>query len=183
MDGLELRKLKKDMIRLQGGDINALESIYELTRRGVFSFVLPILRDYDKAEDIMQQTYVQIYEKIDQYDKSKNPQNWILTIAKNLALNEINKDNRELSTDFMDAVNGDKVFSFDRNEYDTPTIDLANKILTPSEFQIVMLFAVGEYKHREIAEILDLPLGTVTWKYSSAINKLKKALKEGNYER
>ena len=181
MDNIKLRELKKKMLLLQGGDINALADIYEETKKGVFSFVLPILRDYDKAEDIMQQTYVQLYEKIDQYDKSKNPLNWILTIAKNLALNEINKDSREISTDFMEAVNGDRVFTFDSSEYDTPTIDLANKILTPSELQIVMLFVIGEYKHREIAKILDMPLGTVTWKYSNAISKLKKALEnEGN---
>ena len=183
MDGKNLKKLKKDMAALKSGDVSALEGIYELTSRGVFSFVLPILRDYDKAEDIMQQTYVSLYEKIDQYDEKKNPLNWILTMAKNLALNEINKDSREITTDFMESVNGDRVFTFDSSEFDTPTIDLANKILTPSELQIVMLYAIAEYKHREIAEMLDLPLGTVTWKYSNAIAKLKKALEEGNYER
>ena len=182
MNNPELRKLKKDMLSLKNGDVNALKGIYESTQKGVFSFVLPILRDYDKAEDIMQQTYVQVYEKIEQYDNSKNPLNWILTIAKNLALNEINKANREVTTDFMDSINGDKVFTCDTKEFDTPTIDLANKILSPSELQIVMLYAIAEYKHREIAEMLDMPVGTVTWKYSEAIKKLQKALKD-NYER
>lgn len=41
-----------------------------------------------------------------------------------------------------------------------------------------MLFAVGEYKHREIAEMLNLPIGTVTWKYNNAIKKLKEAIKK-----
>jgi DNA-directed RNA polymerase specialized sigma24 family protein len=35
------------------------------------------------------------------------------------------------------------------------------------------MFAIGGYKHREIAEILGLPLGTVTWKYKNAIEKIR----------
>jgi len=178
MDKTETKRLKKAMLSLKKGNIDALEEIYELTRRGVFSFILPILREYEKAEDIMQTTYIQIYEQINKYDESKNALNWILTMAKNLALNEISRGNRELPADFMDATIGDRVFTIDTKDFDTPTIDLANKILSPSELQIVMLYAVAEYKHREIAEMLNIPIGTVTWKYSAAINKLKKALTE-----
>ena len=35
------------------------------------------------------------------------------------------------------------------------------------------MYAIGEFKHREIADILHLPLGTVTWKYKNALSKLK----------
>jgi RNA polymerase sigma-70 factor (ECF subfamily) len=47
------------------------------------------------------------------------------------------------------------------------------------------MYAVGEYKHREIAEFLHMPLGTVTWKYNNALKKMRKALEENQtqYER
>lgn len=178
MDKKELAQLRYAMLALQKGNIDGLEVIYNLTRRGVFSFVLPIMGSVEKAEDIMQSTYIHIYEKIDLFDKKKNPLNWILTIAKNLALSEIKKDSREVATDFEDPASKNLVFTFDSNEFETPTIDLANQILSKEELQILLLFTIGDYKHREIADMLDLPLGTVTWKYSVAIKKLRKALDE-----
>ena len=170
-------KLSKAMVSLKKGNLDALETIYSLTRKGVYSFILPILHTHERSEDIMQDTYIMVYEKISLYDEDKNPLNWILTIAKNLALTDINKSNRELDTDFSDPINENRVYSNDSKEFDTPTIDLARRILNEEELQIVLMFAIGEYKHREISEILNLPLGTVTWKYNQAIKKIRKAMK------
>ena len=63
-----------------------------------------------------------------------------------------------------------------------PTIALANKVLAEDEFNIVMMYAIGEYKHKEIADFLHMPLGTVTWKYANALKKLKKAIEENKTE-
>ena len=53
---------------------------------------------------------------------------------------------------------------------------MANNVLAEDEFNIVMMYAIGGYKHKEIAEFLHMPLGTVTWKYATALKKLRKAL-------
>lgn len=167
-------KLEKAMVDLQEGDSNALATIYDLTSRGVFTFILPILKDYATAEDIMQQTYVSVYEKISSYKKGTNARNWILTIAKNLAINEFNNKKKVVDFDYdEEQVIPDGLYSLDES-LDTPTIKLANEILTDEEFKIVIMYVVGEYKHREIAEQLNLPLGTVTWKYKNALEKLRK---------
>ena len=50
--------------------------------------------------------------------------------------------------------------------------------LSAEEKEIVLLHAVWDYKHREIAKMLSLPLGTVTWKYKKALKKLKKEWEE-----
>jgi len=167
-------KLEKALLELQEGNTDALATIYDLTSKGVFTFVLPILKDYALAEDVMQQTYVSIYEKISLYEKGSNPRNWILTIAKNLAINEFNKNKRVVAYDYDENQSlQDGLYSLDPN-LNTPTIDLANRVLTEEEFKIVTMYAIGEYKHREIAEILNLPLGTVTWKYKNALEKIRK---------
>ena len=88
-------KLEKAMLDLKAGDVDALGTIYDLTSRGVFTFVLPIIKNYAAAEDIMQQTYIQVFEKIGNYDDHTSARNWILTIAKNLAINEFNKNKKE----------------------------------------------------------------------------------------
>ena len=51
-------------------------------------------------------------------------------------------------------------------------------VLDESEREIVILHAIWQYKHREIAEILSLPLGTVTWKYKAALAKLRVFLED-----
>jgi RNA polymerase sigma-70 factor, ECF subfamily len=176
-------KLEKAILRLREGDSNALSEIYEITSRGVFTFVLPILHDYQLAEDVMQQTFVTCYENIQSYQPGTNARNWLLTIAKNMALTEIKKRKREISYDFDQDNHPDGVYYL--GNIDSPTIALANKVLAEDEFNIVIMYAVGEYKHREIAEFLHMPLGTVTWKYNNALKKMRKALEENQtqYER
>ena len=170
-------KLESALQRLKEHDLDGLREIYELTSRGVFTFVLPIVGDYQLAEDIMQETYIKVTERIDGYSPDTNGRNWILTIAKNTALDELRKRKHEESVDFDDERQPLGSYSLPE-DLDTPTIQLANQILSPEELEIVLLFAVGDYKHREIAAILDMPLGTVTWKYKNALDKLKKAIKK-----
>ncbi len=64
--------LEKALLKLQGGDTNALADIYDVTNRGVFTFILPIVKDYALAEDVMEQTYIAVYEKIHLYKPKSN---------------------------------------------------------------------------------------------------------------
>ncbi|MDR0934754.1 MAG: RNA polymerase sigma factor [Erysipelotrichaceae bacterium] len=179
---MNISKLEKAMVALKKGDINALGDIYEMTKRGVFTFILPLLNNYQDAEDIMQSTYVRLYENINLYDETKNSLNWILTIARNLALTFLVRKNREMARDFNEEENINELPPLELHwDVDTPLIRLAHKVLSKEEFYIVMLYAIGEYKHREIAEILNIPLGTVTWKYSEALKKLKKKVNKDEY--
>lgn len=170
-------KLENSLMKLQDGNLDGLREIYEQTSKGVFTFILPIIRDYQLAEDIMQDTYVKVNDKIREYQPGTNGKNWILTIAKNLAFDELRKRKHEEFTDFDDEREDLGCYSLS-DSVDTPTIQLANKVLSPDEMKIVMLFAVGDYKHREIAKMMNLPLGTVTWKYHNALAKLRKAMKK-----
>ncbi len=170
--------LERAMISLQKGDTNALETIYDLTYRGVFSFVFPIMKDYMASEDVLQMTYISVYEKIAQYKAGTNALNWILTMAKNIALNEYNKNKRSIDYDYdAEQATPSNLYSFDES-LDTPTIELASEILSDEDFKILLMYVVGGYKHREIAEMLDIPLGTVTWKYKAALDKLRVELEK-----
>ena len=128
----------------------------------------------------MQNTYVRAYATIASYTPGTNPRNWLLTIAKNLALSEVKKRSREISYDFNDEnVETQGVYDLNPN-LDTPIIDLANRVLNEGEMNIVLLYAIGGYKHREIAEMLNLPLGTVTSKYNAALKKIRIAYEKEN---
>ncbi|MEG1529548.1 MAG: RNA polymerase sigma factor, partial [Clostridia bacterium] len=107
---------------------------------------------------------------------------WIYTIGKNLTLNEISKRKREVFSDFED---NEKVFgTYDIDDkLSSPLIAIMNEVLNEQENQIVTLYLISGFKHREIAEMMDKPLGTVLWAYRNALLKIKKRLeKEGDYE-
>ena len=168
------------LTRLQQGNRDGLTALYESTNRAVFAFVLPLISDYQLAEDIMQETYVHAYQSISSYQPGTNGFSWVFTIARNIALSMLEKRNREQHTDF-DSQTESAGAVIEKPNFDSPTIDLAKGILPEDEQQILFLHTIGEYKHREIATLLNLPLGTVTWKYQEAIKKMKQALKERSH--
>ena len=60
------------------------------------------------------------------------------------------------------------------------SVDLAAKVLDEKSFKVVVLCAIDGYKRREVAEMLEMPIGTVTWIYNKSIETLRQALeKEG----
>ena len=165
------------LVRIQQGEVEAMNELYLQTKRGVFSFILPYLHDIHLAEDIMQDTYMKIFQNIHQFQPKTNGINWMLTIAKNTALNLINVRQREDSFDTQemnDVLDG----GHDTYEFDSPIIQKAKALLPEDEAHIVFLYAIGDYKHREIADMLSLPLGTVTWKYNKAMKTLREAFRD-----
>ena len=86
------------------------------------------------------------------------------------------KHKREIPTDFEA-----EAYKFGSAEAAIPYIfDLAARVLTEEEYRILMLCQVSGYKRREVAQMLGIPIGTVTWKNNEALKKLKKQMeKEG----
>ena len=79
--------LDKLIKRLNSGDYDAFEKIYDATRKGVYYVALSVLRERSLAEDVMQSTYIKVLKNASQYKQGTNASAWILTIAKNEALN------------------------------------------------------------------------------------------------
>ncbi len=171
------------MIRMQNGDESAFEELYTGTSRGLFTFLLSILKNYHTAEDVMQNTYIRVKKSIATYKEDSNALAWLYTIAKNLAFNEIEKQKRLVVSDFSDNPNLLGDYSLQTN-IESPIFDIMQKTLKEQELQIVSLHLLSGFKHKEIAVILNKPLGTVLWAYRNALNKLKIAMeKEREYEK
>ncbi len=168
---MHARELDKLLIKIQKGDNAAFEELYVQTKRGVYAFLYTYFRNPADVEDGMQATYLRVKTGIGGYTPGTNGRAWILQIAKNYALNELRKSKREISAD-------DVEIPYEQTFNDGSVTELMKRILTEEEQRIVTLHVLWKYKHREIAEILDIPTGTVTSKYKRAIEKLKKNLKE-----
>lgn len=169
------QEFDKKMLLLQQGDENAFEQIYEETQRGLFAFILSICRNYHTAEDLMQTTYIRLRSTVASYKAGANAYAWLYTIAKNVTLNEMNRQKREMAID-MDE-NAAQFGSYTMNEEKSPVTAIMNKVLNENERQVVSLHVSG-FKHREIAQMLEKPVGTVLWTYSNALAKMRRELQK-----
>lgn len=171
---MDKKLLEFSMQKLQRGDINALDGIYEITNKAVYYLAYSILKSRQNAKDVVQDTYVRLIRSIDRYKINTNAAAWILTIARNICLNEYAKLQRNVSLEKFENLT-------DTREYfsEVEGVCYLNKtfqVLNSDEREIVILFAVKSFKHREIAEIINKPEGTVRWLYQKAIQKLKAEL-------
>lgn len=166
------KQLPKLVKQLQNGNMQVFDEIYLSTKDVVFYSIINILKDYSISEDIMQETYLKALEKIHSYKPRHSFLSWIVTIAKNMALNEYNKRKREFK---IDPSTHEYVFGTTESNIEKEMIvkELLD-ILQDEEREIVILHVLGNMKHKEIASLLSKPLGTITWKFNEAINKLRK---------
>jgi len=166
-------KISRYITQMKKGDSSAFENLYQQTKRGVFAFLHTYLHNVSDSEDAMQTVYIKVKENCNSFADGTNGRAWLLQIAKNHALNIIAKNKREVGFECLEnRSDGKEYFS------DGTVTSVMEKVLSEEEQRIVTLHVIWLYKHREIAEILGVPTGTVTSKYKRSIEKLKKALKE-----
>lgn len=170
--------LDTTMLRIARGDEVAFEELYNSTKTGLYSFVLSICGDHHMAEDVMQSTYIRIRLSAKMYKAGSNTLAWIYTIAKNLTFNELNRRKREIALDFdTNGGNFGGHYTID-DAVSSPLLSIIKNELNPTEAQIISLHLISGFKHREIAEMLEKPLGTVLWAYKNALNKIKSKYSE-----
>jgi len=167
------KPLEKAVRKFQKGDQSAFDIIYDETKKNIYYTILLIVKDTQTAEDLMQDTYMRMIEKIDQYNHKKQVFNaWLSTMAKNLAINYYNRKQKE---SIIDQNDNEGLFgSYESQNEDKYYLQSLLKTLSAEEQEIVVRHVILEEKHKTIAEAMNLPLGTVTWKYSEALKKLKK---------
>lgn len=163
------------MERVAAGDAAAFGELYAATSSIVFGFALSIVGNRMDAEDVMHDAYIKAYQAAVSYQPQGKPLAWLLTIVRNLAYNKIRQQKPT-----VDAQEAERYVAAGRD--DSPlgrmVLQEAMGILDLQERQIVILHAVAGLKHREIARILQLPLGTVMSKNHRALAKLKGELQE-----
>ena len=156
---------------LQNGQMEFFDIVYHETKKLVYYTIYAILKEPNISEDIMQETYLKMLEKIHSFKKSISVKSWLTTIARNLSLNEYNKRKKEQLTDHQEQ---EVVFgSYMSNSMNELLVRDILELLKPDERDIIIYHIVSDLTFKEIAKILNMPQGTVTWKYSEAMKKLK----------
>ncbi|UVI29031.1 RNA polymerase sigma factor [Paenibacillus spongiae] len=150
-----------------GGDAGALKLVYEEMRSIVYALALSIVRNKPAAEDILQETFVRVYEKAGTYRAGSNPKAWIVTIARNLAYDVLRRESKSRSGEIQEVMctAGDSI------EQRLALTDALFQ-LEVMERQIVVMHVVAGLKHHEISTQLGIPAGTVRWKYRQSLSRL-----------
>ena len=130
------------------------------------------------AEDALQDTFITIYEKAGTF--RHNPRAWILTIAKNKAVSIIRKNSHTTSIDDLTEDIADTA-QIENITLDKMHSDMLLSVLSEEDEKIVILHAVYGFKHREIAELMNMPPSTVKWRYKQSIDKMKNSDTEENF--
>ena len=149
------------MAAVSAGDRAAFACLYDRLKAPVYGLALSILRVRDDAEDVMQNTFLRVWDCAGQYRPGTDARAWVLKITRNLAL-------MRLRTRRRSAELGDWAESLPGSDETAPVLDrlvleALLRYLDETERQVVMLFAVGGYSHKEIAAVLEKPYVTVRW--------------------
>lgn len=173
---MEEKQFHVCMKSIKNGDKSALRVIYEEYAGYIYSIVLQVVNNREDAEDVTSEFFIKLWKLADNYRSGKGHRAWLATIARNMAIDLLRKNKREILTeDFTDSysenaspddVEGQVVSDVSLKE--------ALNILKPAEREIVNLKIMGELTFQEIADILKQPMGTVTWRYQNAVKKLRK---------
>lgn len=174
MDPHDLEELLRQIAL---GSQQAFEELYRATDSAIYGYALSLMRNHHEAQDVMMDTYLKIRCAAHLYMPMGKPMAWILTITKNIARTRLRSAGRQIPLDDLEETTP----SFDRDSEEAVALEQAMKVLGDQERQILILHAVTGLKHREIAEMLGMPLATVLSKYARSLKKLKKALEEDNF--
>lgn len=177
---------KELILRFQQGDELAYVELVNRYRNRLINFVFRFVGTKEESEDIVQDTFVKLYEKKDYYRPINEFSTWIFTIASNLAKTELRKRKRRKTSSLSDL-------GLENKDFDVPVQDTTDEE-TLDEFadsqiqdaiqslQIhfrtaLILRDIEELSYEEISKILDVPLGTIKSRINRARLQLQEKLK------
>ncbi|MFA5471229.1 MAG: RNA polymerase sigma factor [Acholeplasmataceae bacterium] len=162
---------QKYIDKLRQRDEDTFEYIYDLTKKGVYIIIFNIVKDHEVTRDIMQDVYLKMLDSIGSYQTKTNFYNWLLMIAKNQAIDNYRREKKIVHIDETDFI--EQFSSQEETPEEKDIFDRLLSVLSEDERQIVLLKIVDNLKHKDIAALLNMPLGTVLWMYQEALKKMK----------
>ena len=178
------------LARFIRGQTEAFGVLLRRYERELYGYLRRYVGDGTLAEDVFQNTFVQLYTKLDQYEVGRPVRPWLYTIATHQAIDALRRNGRHptVSLDQHQADAGDGEFqslidllesrgpppperaeSEERRQHVRASVERLPDLLR----QVVLLAYYQGLKYREIAEVLDIPVGTVKSRLHAALVKLQ----------
>ncbi|PWT74748.1 MAG: RNA polymerase subunit sigma-70 [Bacteroidetes bacterium] len=157
----------------------AFTYLYDNYSGALYSIILQIVHNTDLADDILQEVFLNIWRKIETYDPSRGRLfTWMLNIARNASIDTLRSGSFQNSQKNQ-VIQENVHFKSQVTEINADNIGL-KKILTklkPEHRTLIDLAYFKGFTHEEIAQIEDIPLGTVKTRIRNALLQLREYLK------
>lgn len=164
-------------------DKDAFEKLYNDTSGAVFGLAMSILANQTDAEDVVQETYISVYNNAAKYKGKGKAMAWIFTIARNHALMKIRDRQKQSHVNLDDVYDVGKENNIEDDLHKEQLVDVLLTTLKEDERQIVIMHAMSNMKHKDIAKIMNMPLSTVLSKYKRSLKKLRNEMEVNEYEK
>ena len=162
--------------RLQRGDEQALAELYDRLGGQVYTLALKLLQSPEEAEEVVQDTFLKLYNANSYRTMGRSPRAYVYTIARNLALSRLRERRaRPLTAEAWDV--HDPQAGFAAPDPGDPTTGLLVErllaYLSPEERTLLEQNLFAGYTHAELSERSGMPLGTVKSKLRRTLLKLR----------
>ena len=166
--------IKKILELVKEKDPAGFELLYQHYFRFLFTIAYSVLNSEEDSYDIIQSVMMRLYQLDEALFPSSHELSWLKTVVKNEALMHLR---REKATVPLEETAEFPVL--DQRIENFVDMDAFHKLtdpLTEPQKKVVSMKILGDMTHREIAQILSIPIGTVQWIYATSIKKLRRSL-------
>lgn len=171
MKKINKKELHEIFENLRKKDQNAYNKLYEKYYNLVYAIVFSILKNKDDSEDITHEIFTKIYKLDVNKLPTNNESSWLFTVSKNECYLYLRKSKPN--------INIEEIYEIPESSNDIDKIidiEYYNKLikgLKEDEKLIVSLKVLSNFTFSKISQVMNIPIGTVQWKYYNAINSLK----------
>lgn len=174
------------VIQLQAGSLDALGALYDRHRTMVFRTALVISGDHDAAADLLQDVFLRLYRFADRIDPMRPIEPWLYRMTANLSYTWVKRNRRWLRpledfADWLVGSNENSPYEAVEKHDDWDRVQKAVSNLPLPQRVVVVLYYLNDLSLQEIADILDVPVGTIKSRLHYGRETLKKSLGLGRF--
>lgn len=181
--------------RAQRGDADAFEQLLLEHQKNVYNLCYRMAGNPDDAMNLSQETFLRAWRCLDQYQFASAFSTWLYRLCSNICIDFLRRRRRQQTVPltFEDADGEEQTYAVpDAQPLPEEQVELkltretlaaAMAQLLPEHRAVLQLRVVNEMSYEQIADVLDIQIGTVKSRLSRARNQLKKILERGNLSR
>ncbi len=168
------------MERVRDGDADAFAVIFDRHAGAAFSLAYRMCGSAARAEDVVQEAFFSLWRTGVRYDRVRGSvRSWVLSAVHNRAIDELRRGAASSSRDVVDERLTASLPAAQETAAETERRDDARRVrsalqeLPKDQRQVIELAYFGGFTHRQIADMLDLPAGTVKGRMRLGLTKLR----------
>ena len=178
------------LIRYGTGDEDAFREIVNRYKNGLYAFLRLFLNKHELVEDVFQETFLQLFNSRNNFDKNRALRPWLFTIAANKAKDALRKrmrknaitigtmaDSEELSfDDMLNTIISDSTMPYEKLQKSESAMRVRQVIADMPENlkEILILAYFSRFSYKQMAQALGIPIGTVKSRLHTAVGRFAK---------